>query len=65
MKETLTQDYTQEQLDENYGDDLFVHDALTQSFQYANPESDIIGSAGGSEDNGDGTYTYTITIEYE
>jgi len=65
METTLTQDYTQEQLDENYGDDLFIHDALTQTFQYANPSFKILGSAGASEDNGDGTYTYTITIEYE
>lgn len=65
MEDILETTYTQEQLDENYGDDLFAHDALTQTFMYSNPDAEVISSVGGSIDNGDGTLTYTITITYE
>lgn len=65
METTLTTTYTQAELDGNYGDDLFAHDDLTNQFKEDNPDANITSTVGSSEDNEDGTYTYTITIRYE
>lgn len=65
METTLYKTYTQSELDDNYGDDLFAHDELIDRFIADNPDAKRRVASGKSEDNGDGTYTYTITIEYD
>ena len=66
METILTKIYTQEELDSNYdGDTLQIDNELKTEFVSNNPEAIITGTIGESSDNGDDTFTYTLTIEYE
>ena len=66
METTLTKTYTQEELGSIYnGDTLGIDDELRAQFKLDNPDAVISGSSGEPSENEDGTFTYTITIEYE
>ena len=66
METVLTKIYTQEELDSIYnGDTLSIDDELRAQFKDDNPDATIIGTSGEALDNEDGTFTYTLTIEYE
>lgn len=66
MEAILTRIYTQEELIANYQeDDVFIDFELKAGFKEDNPGVQIISSVGSSIDNGDNTFTYTLTIQYE
>jgi hypothetical protein len=66
METELINIFTQEELDSNYaGDSLGIHDELVAHFKTNNPGIVITGTTGETSDNGDGTFTYSLIIEFE
>lgn len=64
--EAKTKTFSLEELNSTYrGDSLNVHDELIAEFKQSNPGATIKSSAGDLIDNGDETFTYNLTIEYE
>lgn len=66
MEAILTKIYTQKQLETDYqDDDLFIDFELKAQFENDNPDAFIKSTVGESSDNGDDTFTYTLTIQYD
>lgn len=66
MEAILTKTVTKSELDSTYnGDSLNIHDELIAEFKSNNPDAIISGTTGEQSDNGDDTFTYTLTITYE
>jgi hypothetical protein len=66
MEKIIKKIYTQEELDSNYdGDTLGIDNELRAEFKDSNPDAKIIRTYGVTSDNIDGTFTYSMTFEYE
>lgn len=66
MEAILTKTYTQEELISIYnGDTLIINDELITEFKVNNPGAVLKSFAGEQIDNGDETFTYELTIEYD
>jgi hypothetical protein len=66
MEAILTKTVTKIELDSTYkSDSLNIHDELVAHFKTNNPGIVITGTTGETSDNGDGTFTYSLIIEFE